>query len=184
MSRLPESRTRAAVDATFLRPVLRAPYPCSRRRPASATPPAARQNDSAALTGAARAAGRRSGEARNPTDRPSGETGGGPRLAVGAIARGPGDEAGRPRPPMGRQRERREEPAHGVGLGHHAQDPPCPTTAAERIACRSVRALLTPTPSTGSTPDSPGSASRFGREDADGGEDLGGQAVELGRAPA
>jgi hypothetical protein len=88
---------------------------------ASATSPAARPNDSAALASPARAAGGRSGEARNPPHRVGEQTapvtprGGCDRTRVGRR--------------LGGQAERREEPPHGVGFGHRAEDPP-PTPAA------------------------------------------------------
>jgi hypothetical protein len=68
--------------------------------------------------------GRSGDEARTPTDRPGGQTGGRPRLVVGAIARRSGGGDGPPRRRLGGQAERREEPAPGVGLGHRAQHPP------------------------------------------------------------
>jgi hypothetical protein len=91
-------------------------------RAALATPPAARPNDRASLTGPARAAGGRSGEARNPPLWVREQTGTAAAV-VGAIARGSGG-GHRLRRWLGGQAECREEPPHGVGFGHRAEDPP------------------------------------------------------------
>jgi hypothetical protein len=85
-----------------------APPPPARQRPPRGIGRAERSAERSARTSSARWASRR--------DR---------RRRGGAIARArSGGGAGPPRRRLGGEPECREEPAHGVGLGHCAQDPP------------------------------------------------------------
>jgi hypothetical protein len=68
-----------------------------------------------ALAPRSRAHGVDPAEARNPTDRPGGQTGGRPRLVVGAIARRSGGGDGSSRRRLGRQPERGKQASHGLG---------------------------------------------------------------------
>jgi hypothetical protein len=110
--------------------LLRAPSPRSRARgvsPAAGGTP----ERSRGAGGSGKGGGRLGDEARNPTDRPGGQTGGRPRLVVGAIARRSGGGDWPPRRRLGGQAERREEPPHGVGLGHRAEPPRAPAAIAQ-----------------------------------------------------
>jgi hypothetical protein len=103
----------------FLRPLLRPrPPPLA----ASATPPAARPNDSASLARPARAAGGgRSGARARPPGPAHGR--GQRRPAGGAIARGSEGGDGPPRRRLGGEPHAAKEPPHGLRLGHRVQDP-------------------------------------------------------------
>jgi hypothetical protein len=82
-----------------------------------------------------------------PRGRRTDGTGG---LAAGALARGSGGGGDARRRRLSGEAERRQEPAHGVGLRHRAQDPPRAVTALTQHATSSAntrrRSELRPRP--------------------------------------
>jgi hypothetical protein len=87
-----------------------------------------------------------------PRGRRTDGTGG---LGTGALARGSGGGDDGRRRRLGGQAERRQEPAHGVGLRHRAQDPP------RTAAARKDQDLDRETPGAGLGPDPAGRGRRI-----------------------